>query len=219
MNKAEEYASLRSEIISLVDIQYNYILAMYTISVAIISLAIQQQNEWIFLLPYIILISFQRVISAKRNIMLRIAAYIAVFLDGDFGWEKNYNEITNNTLNKHNNKKKFSWIKNILSGRVSSVQLGIVCSVGCVIININHILEKNNWDSIKSISINELRVVELLPTFLAFLLLVIIIHWSSGAVEAMKVREKYIDSLKQYKKNLEKNEKNNELLSQNNKIE
>lgn len=88
IKNTNEYLSLRSEIISLVDIQYNYILAMYTISIALISLAIQQQNEWIFLLPYIVLFSFQRVISAKRNIMIRIAAYIAVFLDEEFGWEK-----------------------------------------------------------------------------------------------------------------------------------
>ena len=140
MNKDSEYMSLRAEIISLVEIQYNYIVTMYTITIAIISLAIQQKNEWLFLLPYIILISFQRVISAKRNVMLRIAAYIAVFLDGDIGWEKNYNEIVNHTLNKHNNTEKFSKLKNVLSGRISSLQLGVVCSAGCIVMRTVHVL-------------------------------------------------------------------------------
>ena len=79
MNKEEEHLSLRSEIISLVEIQNNYIIAMYTITIALITLAIQQKNVWIYLLPYVILFSFQRIILAKRDIMLRIAAYIAVF--------------------------------------------------------------------------------------------------------------------------------------------
>ena len=203
MSKSEEYTSLRSEIISLVDIQYNYILAMYTISIAIISLAIQQQNEWIFLLPYIVLISFQRVISAKRNIMIRIAAYIAVFLDGDFGWEKNYNDIIDNTLKKHNNKKKFSWFKNIISGRISSLQLGIVCSMGCIIVSMNHILENNHWDSVRNIIWSDVRLIEIVPVIGAIALLAYLMDWSRGAVDAMEVRDKYIESLTQYKKDME----------------
>lgn len=203
MRKSEEYASLRSEIISLVDIQYNYILAMYTISIAIISLAIQQQNEWIFLLPYVILISFQRVISAKRNIMLRIAAYIAVFLDEDFGWEKNYKDIIDNTLNKHNNKKKFSWLKNIISGRISSLQLGVVCSVGCIIVSINNILENNNWESVRNIIWSDIRLIEMIPVAGAIVLLAYLMDWSRGSVDAMEVRDKYIKSLTQYKNDME----------------
>lgn len=203
MKNTNEYLSLRSEIISLVDIQYNYILAMYTISIALISLAIQQQNEWIFLLPYIVLFSFQRVISAKRNIMIRIAAYIAVFLDEEFGWEKNYNDIVENTLKKHNNKKKFSKFKNIISGRISSVQLGIVCSVGCFIVSVNHILENHDWESLKNIILSEIPFVEMIPVICAILLLMAIMDWSRGAIDAMEVRNKYIESLTQFKKEVE----------------
>lgn len=206
MNKSEEYTSLRSEIISLVDIQYNYILAMYTISIAIISLAIQQQNEWIFLLPYIILFSFQRVITAKRFIMLRLAAYIAVFLDEDFGWEKNYNDIVDHTLKKHNRKKKFSWLKNIISGRISSLQLGVVCSVGCIIVCFRHIVENYGWDNAKNVIWIRTHLIQFLPVICAFLLLAALFDWCRGAVDSMEVRAKYIESLTQYKNDIESNE-------------
>lgn len=203
MNQSDEYTSLRSEIISLVEIQYNYILAMYTISIAIISLAIQQQNEWIFLLPYIILFSFQRVITAKRFIMLRIAAYIAVFLDEEFGWEKNYNDIVDNTLKKHNRKKKFTWLQNVLTGRISSLQLGAVCSVGCIIVCIKHIVENYGWNNVKNILWIRTHFIKFFPVACAILLMAALIDWCKGAVDSMEVREKYIKSLEQYKKDMD----------------
>lgn len=199
MNK-EEYISLRSEIISLVNIQCN--------TVAIITLAIQQKNEWIFLLPYIILFSFQRLISAKRNVMLRIAAYIAVFLDGDFGWEKNYSEITDNTLNKHNDKEKFSKFKDIVFGRISSLQLGVVCSVGCIITCVMHIAENKKWYSWSDIMISNISFIEIFPALCAMILFCGLADLCKGALKAMKVRDTYIESLQIYKRNLEQEKRN-----------
>lgn len=199
MNKQTEYASLRAEIISLESIQSNYIAGMYTITIAIVTLAIQQQNEWIFLLPYIILFSFQRIITAKKNAMLRIAAYIAVFLDGEFGWEKNYNEIVNNTLNKHNNKEKFSKFKNIISGRISSLQLGLVCSLGCIILSISHILEDKGWKSLDSIEWKNIGFLDMLPVIFAVLLFCGLLDWCKDSLKAIDMRNKYIESLKNYK--------------------
>lgn len=205
MNKSYEYTSLRAEIISLVEIQYNYILAMYTISIAIISLAIQQQNEWIFLLPYIILFSFQRVISAKRNIMLRIAAYIAVFLDEDFGWEKNYNEIVDNTLNKHNSTEEYSDFKNVYSGRISSLQLGLVCSLGCIVLGVVHILENKGWNSLNNIVLSDISFLDMFPIVCAILLFCGLLDWCKGSLKAMDIRNKYIESLSHYKNTLNSN--------------
>lgn len=202
MAPKEEYASLRSEIIGLVSIQNNYVIAMYTITVAIITFAIQQKNEWIFLLPYIILFSFQRIISTKRNIMLRIAAYISVFLDEDFGWEKNYNDIVDNTLGKHNDKEKFSKFKNVISGRISSLQLGLVCSIGCIIICVIRIFENHKWIHWRNIILNDIAFIEVLPVFCSVLLFCALIDASRGALNAMRIRNSYIDSLTIYKNSL-----------------
>lgn len=156
MKRNEEYSSLRAEIIGIVDIIQNYIIAMYTITIAILTFAIQQQNQWLFLIPYVVLYSFQRIIAVKKDIMVRMAAYIVVFLDGEFGWEKNYSDICKETTFKHNASEKFSKLKNIVSGRISSLQLGAVCSVGCVIMSIydifkNGIVSANILDAINVI--------------------------------------------------------------------
>ena len=199
MNKKEEYLSLRSEIISLVEIQNNYIIAMYTITIALITLAIQQKNVWIYLLPYVILFSFQRIISAKRDIMLRIAAYIAVFLDGDFGWEKNYKDIINNTLNKYENGNRYSKLKNILSGRISSLQLGIICSGTCIIMQMIYIFESNEWIYLNEFTWQKIKFTDMFPIICAVFLFCILADWCRGALKAMVVRDKYIDSLLDYK--------------------
>lgn len=197
MNK-EEYNSLRAEILGLINIQNNYIVAMYTITIAILSLAIQQQNEWLFLLPYVILFSFQRIISAKNDGMIRIAAYIAVFLDGEIGWEKNYSEIVNRTTNKRSDK--FSKLLNVISGRISSLQLGVVCSVGCSILSVLKIKESEygSWANIAN-----LRYTYVLPIFCAILLLGSLKEWCKGALKNVSIRDQYIDALKVYRNELE----------------
>lgn len=200
MNKPEEYISLRSEIISLIEIQNNYIIAMYTITIALITLAIQQKNVWLYLLPYIILFSFQRIISAKKDVMLRIAAYIAVFLDGNLGWEKNYKNIINNTLKKYDEEEKFSKLKNILSGRISSLQLGAVCSVGCILMQVIYIFKKNKWTHLNEFIWQKINFIDMLPIICAILLFCILADWCSGALNSMSVREKYIESLTNYKR-------------------
>lgn len=200
MTKQEEYISLREEIISVIEIQNNYVIAMYTITVAILGLAIQQKNEWLFLLPYIILFSFQRIISAKKDVMIRLGAYIAVFLDDDFGWEKYYPDIFKETTNKHNDKDSFSKLMNVISGRLASLQLGVVCSVGCVAMCIINGI--NEWKEYSNI-LTDLPVSDVIPIFISILLLAMLQEWCKGALNAMQRREQYIESLESYKRKLE----------------
>ena len=55
-----EYNALRSEILNLISIQNTYIIAMYTITITILGFGLQTQNSFLFLLPYIVLFSFQK---------------------------------------------------------------------------------------------------------------------------------------------------------------
>lgn len=81
---------LRQEILDLITIQNTYIVAMYTITITIIGIGLERKSNVLFLLPYIILFSFQCIISAKKDGYIRIAAYIAVYLEERDGWEKQY---------------------------------------------------------------------------------------------------------------------------------
>lgn len=103
-----EYTMLRQEILDLINIQNNYIIAMYTITITILGIALERQSQVLFLVPYLILFSFQRIISAKKDGMVRIAAYISVYLEKDKeGWESKYEELVAATCEKKTKQKKF----------------------------------------------------------------------------------------------------------------
>lgn len=202
MEKKEEYNSLRAEVLGVIDIIQNYIIAMYTISIAILTFAVQQQNAWLFLLPYVVLFSFQRIIVAKKDIMVRIAAYIAVFLDGDFGWEKNYKEIYENTTVKHNASGQFSNLMNAISGRISSLQIGVVCSLGCLIMNIYSVYEIIQKSTPDTYVLDKISAMDILPSVCAILLLAALKEWCKNSLNSMQRREQYIQSLTAYKNSI-----------------
>lgn len=189
MTKDIEYSTLRDEIINLVEIQSNYIIAMYTITVSIIGFAIERNSEWLFLLPYIILFSFQRIISSKNDGMIRIAAYIAVFLEENHGWESMYADVVKRTTVKHNNRKTYSRLKSIIGGRISSLQLGLACSIGCIITNILN--EEFLTNTIQSI-----QFIDILPTIIAICLYFTLRGWCGSVNGTMNKRSLYIESLK-----------------------
>ncbi len=198
--KKEEYLTLKEEINDLTMMQNNCVIAMYTITIAILSLAIQQKNEWLFLLPYIILFSFQRIINAKKDVRIRAIAYIAVFLDGENGFEKNYATIVEKTTGNYNNKK-FDKVMNVISGRVSSLQLGVVCTIGATVMCIFN--KYSEWKTYTNV-MNDLAVVDILPIILGIFLLGILKEWCTDALDSMKKRERYIQSLEAYKREMEK---------------
>ena len=191
MKNPEEYTSLREEILQLINIQNNYIIAMYTISITILVFGIERKNEWIFMMPYIILLAFQRVISAKNNDMLRIAAYIAVYLENENeGWESQYTKIAKETSIIDKKHKGSLTLKNIIFGRVSSLQLGLVCSIlGIVVCIVNNI---QMWQGKLSFLF---YIKSLLPVFILIILYFILRYRSKNALSSMEIRSSYINKL------------------------
>lgn len=130
-----QYAPLKGEMQEIVAIQSNYIIAMYTITVAIIGIGLQFDNVWLLLLPYVVLFSFQRIIQAKKDVMLRIAAYISVFLDGPDGFEKNYIKIVNKTTNRFSQKNHIRGLEMLLQDEFLPYNWEL-CVVPFVLLNI-----------------------------------------------------------------------------------
>lgn len=84
--KWEEYVVHNESIRNMEVIKETYVIAMYTITFATIGIGIQVQNPILFLLPYLILFPFQRIIQNKNCNIQKRAALIAVF--GEDIWEK-----------------------------------------------------------------------------------------------------------------------------------
>lgn len=181
-----EYNALRSEILNLISIQNTYIIAMYTITVTILGIGLQTQNSLLFLLPYTVLFSFQRTISAKRDGYLRIAAYIAVYLEEGSGWESKYATIISSIQPTKHNNKFVTVINNIFVGRISSSQLGILCSsISIIMASLN--ITDNNFP---------LTIATILS---AVVLLLLLLRYNKNTLKSMKKREEYIQLMKSAK--------------------
>lgn len=76
-----EYNTLRSEIISEMDAQTNLRIAMCTIAVAILSIAIESSSSSLCLAVFLVLIPFRLLIHSKQFGILRLSAYIIVFFE------------------------------------------------------------------------------------------------------------------------------------------
>ena len=68
VNKNDEYTMLRQEILNLITCKENYIIAMNTITVAILCVGFELRNPIVFLAPYVILFAFQNVIKKRMKI-------------------------------------------------------------------------------------------------------------------------------------------------------
>lgn len=188
ITKDSEYTMLKQEIISLVEIQNAYIIAMYTITITILGVAFERKSQILFLLPYIILFSFQRIISAKRDGMLRIASYIAVYLEEGTGWESIYETISNRTIESINRKKVHSRIFNVLMGRLCSAQLGLLCSSASIIMHFYN-------NKIKLLDFYNVKIHEVLIPLIAILLFVSLCYCTKDVFNSK--RQQYINNLQE----------------------
>lgn len=189
ISKDVEYTMLKQEILGLINIQNNYIIAMYTITVTIWGIAYERRSHILFLLSYIILFSFQRIITTKKEGMIRLAAYIVVYLED--GWEKNYHSMVAETLEKRDSKKVFSQFMNMISGRISSLQLGFLCSASSVImclVNMDMTISEN--------LILKIKIIDLISLIGAISLYVVLWYWNKNVLKTMKMRSDYIELLK-----------------------
>lgn len=192
MDKQSEYSSLRDEMLNLDNKKSNYILALYTITIFIF--AIESNKSIFFLLPYIVLFPFQRQILSIRDGCIRIAAYIAVYLEEGEGWESNYEEILEYTRIKSNNYVNSKMI-DVLTGRVAVSQIGFICSSACVIMCLyNIIIKKDN------IIFNTIYI------FCGIILYVLVKLLCKNAMNTMVTRKTYIDNLKKHKKQCDETE-------------
>lgn len=184
IKKDTEYSALKQEILDLINIQNNYIIAMYTITITILGIAMERKNATLFLLPYIVLFSFQRIIAAKRDGYLRIAAYIAVYLEEGEGWESNYKN-TINQISVTKKKRKKTVIENIISGRLSSLQLGLLCSLLSIGFSFKY---------------EDIEAGKIIILGFAVVLFGLLYYFNKDILQNMDKRESYINSLKEQKK-------------------
>lgn len=131
IDKQTEYATLRQEILDSITSRDNYIMAMYTITTAVLCVAFELQNSILFLIPYIILFAFQNSIASKNENMIVLATYIAVYLEDGCGWESNNFELKK-IMQEGMPFKRPRSIWKFLLGRIGSVQLGLLCSISCI---------------------------------------------------------------------------------------
>lgn len=184
ITKDAEYNALRAEILNLISIQNTYIIviAMYTITITILGIGLERENNILFLLPYTILFSFQRIIAAKREGYLKIAAYIAVYLEEQKGWKFRYKKIANLTYSLNNeDNRKLSMIKNIFSGRISSLQLGLLCSFMSILMCLLKLLD----DSFQ-------LFLDGSVILFAIILFVSLCYFNKDSLKTMQKREEYI---------------------------
>lgn len=196
IDKQTEYATLRQEILDTITARDNYIMAMYTITAAVLCAAFELQNPILFLIPYIILFAFQNTIATKTENMIVLAAYIAVYLEEGDGWESNnygIKKIMHNGIPY----KRANSIWKFLVGRIGSVQLGMLCSVACIIYSVFDILAAEEIQNIIEASIY---------IVLAVILYVLIRIQTKNVLEIKKRRDVYIANLQKDKSKEEERE-------------
>lgn len=122
-----EYSTLRQEILYSINACDTYKIAMYTITVAILSFGFTHSDPAFFLLPYTVIFAFQWAISRKNDNNMVISAYISVYLEDECGWESNNFELKKEIRSEVPDKV-FTSVFWRLVGRISSAQLGFICS-------------------------------------------------------------------------------------------
>ena len=139
IDKETEYSTLRQEILDSINTRDNYIIAMYTITVAILCIAFELQNPILFLVPYVVLFAFQNSIASKNENMITLAAYISVYLEDGQGWESKNIDLKK-IMHEGIPVKRPRSIWSRLIGRISSVQLGLLCSISCIVYSMLKVL-------------------------------------------------------------------------------
>ncbi len=190
IDKHAEYATIRQEILDTINARDNYVIAMYTITAAILCAAFELQNPILFLIPYIILYAFQNAVATKTENMIVLAAYIAVFLEEGVGWESNNYNIKE-IMHKDIPYKRANSIWKFLVGRISSVQLGMLCSIACTLYSIFDILAANGIQNI---------IEACIYIVLAIILYVLIRIQTNDILTVRDRRNAYIENLQKAKK-------------------
>lgn len=128
MDRTEEYLFLREEIIKNYSYIEKYRDIMYTVTLAILTIAFNQNEPLIFLLPLLIDIPIYKITIDKTLSICKNSMYLAVFLEGEnFQWETKLYEYD----------KKFSHPK--AKGNSVNVYLYSIIVISCAILSILHL--------------------------------------------------------------------------------
>ena len=190
IDKEAEYGALRQEILDTINARDNYVIAMYTITIAIMCAAFELENTILFLLPYVILYAFQNTIATKSENMIVLGSYIAVCLEEGEGWESKNAEIKK-IMGTSKLFKRPEGILAKLIGRIGSVQLGLLCSLFCVVYSVKELIFATS-------------AAEMIRPgcciIVAIVLYRLICVQTKDVFNAWRRRKVYIDSLNNYEK-------------------
>lgn len=101
-NNAKEYELLRQEILSGLNTIKNYRAILYTSVATIFAFSFTQTEPLIFLVPAIVIIPIYLMSMNQTSSILRIGAYLKVFLEGeDFFWESRLLKYDNMFVSKN----------------------------------------------------------------------------------------------------------------------
>lgn len=161
IDKITIYQNLRAEIMDLVKRQDTYLLAAFTITISVLSIAIETSKEWLAMLSLVILIPLALRIADFRYGVVFISSFMAVFLEEKSydGWEfvreKYYEYQKEYRNNPHRNKKLF---KN-KSGIISFISKGTFCLLSLACISVFWMIRDFCFSSIQDIIINAILIV------------------------------------------------------------
>lgn len=94
-----EYESLRNEITQKIDLVNSLMTFTLTTVVAILTFALTKKNELLYLLPFCIIIPMYMRIAYYRSAMVKLSAYMIVFLENKLegiNWETKNSCLMNN---------------------------------------------------------------------------------------------------------------------------
>lgn len=185
-----EYQTLRAEILNSIVACDNYKTAMYATTAAILAIAFPFGTPILFLLPYIALFAFQQSIGAKNENMILMAAYIAAYLEEGSGWESE-NAGLIDIMRTGSSYKPPKRIVRYVLGRISSVQLGMLCSILSIIYSTCEIVASG------------FSTASIIPCFcivFSIVLYVIIRIQTKDVLKLGKRKNEYIANLKVHKK-------------------
>lgn len=137
----EEYNTLRAEVLQKIELHNKLIMFAITTTVAILAFAFSQNNAYLFLLPFCVIIPVSLRVIYYRSAMVKISAYIAAFIEPK---NKNYNwETRNHKLN-------ISINNNITKALRSNINYDcLILSISCYILFVVRFLNmtsKINFD-------------------------------------------------------------------------
>lgn len=101
-NKVKEYDMIRAEIMQKIELHNNLSTFTITTSVAVLSFAFSQNNAFLYLIPFCIIIPMSLRISYYLSALTKLSSYMIVFLEnnGVYNWETNNRELINIRISK-----------------------------------------------------------------------------------------------------------------------